>query len=255
MKHAQFQIFTTYEDALHELTSLGMEHPYSIEEQEGLLIGGFFETVPTRDLQNSILISAQDEIDWDEQLTFSPYYKEGVVEIDLADFSSTNDGNLLKLVAGPGFGDLSHPTTQLMLESLPDVVESKNVIDIGCGNGILTLASLLLGAKTAYGIDIEDEALEHAEKNAKLNDLPPKLFRKSLNISELDDSVYLINMTLHEQIEVYKSLKPLNINGLILVSGLLKDQKESFLDHFLTSNYTLIEEREKMGWISLLIQA
>lgn len=253
MKHAQFQIFTDYETALQELASLGMEHPYSIEEDGHILIGGFFEQIPSQDLKHSVMISFQDEIDWEEQLTFSPYYKEGIVEIDLADFSKTQPGNFLKLLPGPGFGDLSHPTTQLMLEALPASVKDKNVIDIGCGNGILTLSSLLLGAKTAYGIDIDDSALEHAQQNAELNHLGRNLFRKTLNISELDDAVYLINMTLLEQTQVYQTLPTDHLEGTFIVSGLLKEQKDSFFEAFPIKTAHLLEEREKSGWVLYIL--
>ncbi len=71
---------------------------------------------------------------------------------------------------GMTFGTGTHHTTKLCIEELEDIVDSsKTVLDIGCGSGILSIISLLLGAKEAYALDI-DPACEHvAYENADLN--------------------------------------------------------------------------------------
>ena len=76
----------------------------------------------------------------------------------------------LYLNPGLTFGTGSHPTTQLCLELLEDVVaEGDKVLDLGCGSGILGIAALGLGASHVIGVDIDPKAVDVAYENAEMN--------------------------------------------------------------------------------------
>ena len=63
------------------------------------------------------------------------------------------------------FGTGTHPTTQLCLELLETYTPlNGEVLDIGCGSGILSIAALKLGASRAYGVDVEPDAIPAARK-------------------------------------------------------------------------------------------
>ena len=127
-------------------------------------------------------IYQQAQVDWENQgALFAENFKDGKAHIDLQRFGTPAT---LKLYPGPGFGDLSHPTTNLMLELMQGALTGQIALDIGCGSGILSLAALLMGAKKAYGVDIDAEALLHAEKNADLNGLIYASFSRFLPTSE-----------------------------------------------------------------------
>jgi ribosomal protein L11 methyltransferase len=80
--------------------------------------------------------------------------------------------NLL-LDPGLAFGTGTHPTTALCLEWLDGQdLKDCNVLDFGCGSGILAIAALLLGAKEAVGTDIDVQALEASRDNAGRNNIP-----------------------------------------------------------------------------------
>ena len=71
---------------------------------------------------------------------------------------------------GLTFGTGSHPTTQLCLELLEDVVSTGDrVLDLGCGSGILGIAALSLGAAHVTGVDIDPKAVDVAYENAAMN--------------------------------------------------------------------------------------
>ena len=107
-------------------------------------------------------------IDWKQQWAMHGHqFHEGCVHIPFEGDPFSDQS--LRLAPGPGFGDFSHPTTHLMLNLLKNKLKGHNVIDIGCGSGVLTLAALLLGASSAYGIDIEPAIIEHAKGNIALN--------------------------------------------------------------------------------------
>jgi ribosomal protein L11 methyltransferase len=77
----------------------------------------------------------------------------------------------LWLVPGMAFGTGKHATTQLMVEFIEETVKpTDTVIDIGSGSGILAIAAMLWGAKSAWGVDVETLAVESATTNKNLNE-------------------------------------------------------------------------------------
>ncbi|MEC4983725.1 MAG: 50S ribosomal protein L11 methyltransferase [Oscillatoria sp. PMC 1068.18] len=82
---------------------------------------------------------------------------------------------VLRLDPGAAFGTGTHPTTQLCLESLEMRfsfnAENMVVADIGCGSGILAIASALLGAEKVYAVDIDPLAVRAAISNSELNQI------------------------------------------------------------------------------------
>lgn len=88
------------------------------------------------------------------------------------------DAAAINLVLDPGmaFGTGSHPTTFLCLRWLCDTVETgENILDYGCGSGILAIAAAKLGAGSVLGVDIDEQALIAARDNAERNEVNLKL--------------------------------------------------------------------------------
>ncbi len=78
------------------------------------------------------------------------------------------DRTVLRLDPGLIFGTGAHATTRMCLEAL-EACGGKNVLDLGCGSGILSIAAILLGAEYACGCDIDEKARDIAMENAALN--------------------------------------------------------------------------------------
>ncbi|HMV60864.1 MAG TPA: 50S ribosomal protein L11 methyltransferase, partial [Agitococcus sp.] len=86
--------------------------------------------------------------------------------------------NAINLLLDPGlaFGTGTHPTTALCLEWLDGLdLQDKIVVDYGCGSGILAIAALLLGAKHAYCVDTDPQALLATKDNAARNGVADKM--------------------------------------------------------------------------------
>lgn len=82
------------------------------------------------------------------------------------------DPRAINIVLDPGvaFGTGAHPTTRLCLRWLCEAVTPESdVLDYGCGSGILAIAAMKLGAAAARGIDIDPQAVEAARLNAQRN--------------------------------------------------------------------------------------
>ena len=77
---------------------------------------------------------------------------------------------------GLAFGTGTHPTTFLCLSWLDSLnLQGKNIIDFGCGSGILAVSALKLGASRAIGIDIDPQAIEASQENARRNNVTERL--------------------------------------------------------------------------------
>ncbi len=82
------------------------------------------------------------------------------------------DSDAINLIIDPGlaFGTGAHPSTQLCLEWLDENLRGgEDVLDYGCGTGILAIAAVKLGARHVAGIDIDPQAVEASRQNAQLN--------------------------------------------------------------------------------------
>ena len=176
------------------------------------------------------------KIDWDEQWALhAPNFQDGYVCVKPYG---------LRLKPGPGFGDLSHPTTRLMLDMMPNKIDMP-VVDIGCGSGVLSLAAHFAGAPKVYGIDIDDGAIKHAKRNAELN-AANVFFGKTL--PEIPKHcLVLMNMISSEQAIAWHAQKKLHPHvEKMIVSGIFVQQEEY------ASYGQLVEKRELEGWLGFL---
>lgn len=85
----------------------------------------------------------------------------------------------IKVILNPGisFGTGKHETTQMCIEFLETLITPNcTVLDVGCGSGILSITSILLGAKSSLGVDIDPLAVKIAKENAQLNNIKEDSF-------------------------------------------------------------------------------
>ncbi len=193
-------------------------------------------------------------IDWEEQwrLHARNFKGDGFVHLD---FPAKN----IKLAPGPGFGDLSHPTTRLMLQVMEPRVAGKQIVDIGCGSGVLTLSSIGMGASSAIGIDIELDAVVHAQKNSLLNNLENKIsFYHSDNyfVPNHWANCIVMNMITSEQkiawkhyIDIFRDAREL------IVSGILVAEKEKYLLEVGQKGWRLSDSLEEGEWCAIHLLA
>ena len=100
---------------------------------------------------------------------------------DLPDDAQADDAAIVRLDPGLAFGSGTHPTTALCLQWLDelasrDELQGREVLDFGCGSGILALAALKLGAARAVGVDNDPQALIASADNAQRNGMAIDVF-------------------------------------------------------------------------------
>ncbi len=248
---------STEEEALEELASYGLLYPSLLEDAEtgektlcavadpSLFPSSWKHIVSYTPIE-------QTEISWRQQWdTFSPYFKDGVAKIPLSDFLPDSK-ETLTLLPGPGFGDLSHPTTTLSLKLLAEMAPNQTLIDLGCGSGILGLAALKWGAHFVYSLDIDPEALKHTLENAIENDLQDRIFLSTSLPTLLENipTLLVMNMTFGDQKQALKSLS--FSPDVWVISGILEEQKEAYLDWAEERGLKLQSYLAQDGWIACI---
>ncbi len=161
---------------------------------------------------------------------------------------------VLHIEPGLAFGTGSHPTTKLCLETLEKYIkDDSTVLDIGCGSGILSIASLLLGAKSAFGVDIDKLAVKTALANAKENGFEPPVFNAvNGNLSDKVEgkfSVVVANIVADIIMEFNTQVGQfLDDDGVYITGGIIDARKDEVLYSFAQNGFTVIEQFEEKGW-------
>ncbi len=164
----------------------------------------------------------------------------------------------VNLILDPGlaFGTGTHPTTKLCLNWLDAAtLDCKKVIDYGCGSGILALAALKLGAKHVTALDIDPQALQATENNARSN----HLYTPKLSIGFPEDcrnvaDILIANILLTPLISLRDSFFDLlNSGGSLIVSGLLSSQTDQLIEAY-QGVFELHHSFQEEEWSLLVFQ-
>ncbi|CAG0911800.1 unnamed protein product, partial [Cyprideis torosa] len=142
----------------------------------------------------------------------------------------------ISLDPGLAFGSGTHETTSLCLDWLSNAsLQGKDVLDFGCGSGILAIAALLLGAKHADGVDIDPQALIASRDNADKNNIPAHRFPLFLpaDAPEREYELVVANILSGPLIGLVETLATrTQSSGKILLSGILRDQAQMVRDAY-----------------------
>ncbi len=167
----------------------------------------------------------------------------------------------LYLNPGLTFGTGAHPTTQLCLELLEEVLQSGDkVLDLGCGSGILAIAALALGASRAVGVDIDPKAADVAFENAALNGVGPDrlsvyagdvLSDKKLaaKLGPGQNRVVLANIVADVIIPLSaKAGEFMTPDGVFLTSGVIDGREDEVRAALEANGFAVVKHLERGGW-------
>jgi len=143
---------------------------------------------------------------------------------------------IIELEPGLAFGTGEHPSTAMCLRWLDShSITGKQVLDYGCGSGVLGIAAAALGASRCTGVDIDPQALLATEQNANRNRCQDLIRVKEPTQLPLQPEydVILANILSGTLLELTTDLQQLAAPGAELVlSGLLEQQAEQIIDGY-----------------------
>jgi ribosomal protein L11 methyltransferase len=139
----------------------------------------------------------------------------------------------VKILLDPGlaFGTGNHPTTALCLEWLDgEDLAGKSVLDYGCGSGILAIAAAKLGSKSIVATDIDPQALEATQENARRNELSADAIFTCLpeDVPHQQYDIVIANILSGPLVNLAPTiLSYLKPQGRLALSGILADQGQA----------------------------
>jgi len=219
------------------------------------------------------------ELDWSElwkqHFHPVPIGKRLLIIPAWMDFAA-GERTVVKIDPGMAFGTGTHPTTQLCLGILEDLLdphligalaEGKSqltMIDLGCGSGILGIAAVKLGVSHALGVDLDPDAVEAARKNSAVNGVGNRLDFFVGSLAEIKAGSFPIKRA---PLVVANILAPVIVrllagglsdivatHGKLILSGILEEQAVDVEAAVQESGMHLKEKRQDGDWLALLVE-
>lgn len=171
---------------------------------------------------------------------------------------NSKDRKVISIDPGVSFGSGTHATTKLCLETLEDYVSgSTTVLDVGCGSGILAIASLLFGGKSATGVDIDKTAVKTAIENGNANGFTePQL---TILEGNLVDKVFgkfdvvVANIVADVIIMFSKDVGNfMNDHAVFITSGIIDSREEDVQLALAENGFHVVRRVEENGWLVLV---
>ncbi len=197
------------------------------------------------------------EENWDElwRKFFKPRRigERFVIRPTWEEFAARPDDHVIVLDPGQAFGTGDHPTTRMCLELLERAdLNGKNVADVGCGSGILSVAAKMRGAKRVQGIDIEALSVEVARENSTINKVDCE-FVVGDSIFALDGAPFdvvvsnIISATLIAMANDFAD--NLVAKGTWIASGIIDQNWPDVQAAAARAGFEWVEERREDGWV------
>lgn len=174
------------------------------------------------------------------------------------------DRTVFVINPGMSFGTGSHHTTRLCLERLEKYIKpGMNVLDLGCGSGILSQVALLLGAESATAVDIDPNAAKIAGENAARNGIVTDRYRVFAGniledealVRQLSDRKYdlvLANIVADVIIALCPQIPNyLKEDGVYITSGIITDRGDEVLSAYQELGMKLINQSQSGDWLAL----
>lgn len=209
-----------------------------------------------------ITTSNVDEEDW--STAWKKYYHptkigERLIVVPCWEDYALKEGEVqVTLDPGMAFGTGTHETTRLCMKLLDKVItKDSTLLDIGTGSGILAITALLLGAKSALGVDIDELSVKVAKENADLNKVGDKIELVCGDLTEKISGTFDVltaNIVADVIIRLSHDVKQFMHEGSnLIVSGIITERCDEVITALEKVGLTITERAEENGWVALLL--
>ena len=213
----------------------------------------------------------------DENIVIKPTWEEYVPESAAGDAGS--EEIVIEIDPGTAFGTGAHETTKLCILALKKYLKSGDrVLDLGCGSGILSIAAMKLGAGMAFGVDIDEIAVDTSVENASVNNIPAGKCDKTAFPEEgqmmfikgnvLSDKELCNELTGYKADAVVANILadviiPLSDKagtfmkkgGLFISSGIINTKEEAVKEAILKNGFEIVEILHMNDWVSIVARS
>lgn len=191
--------------------------------------------------------------------------KKIMIKPEWEELSKPTDRLVFNINPGMTFGTGSHYTTQLCIEELENYVNDKtNVLDLGCGSGILSIISLMLGAESALAVDIDPNCHDIAIANAKRNNVDVSKYEVLAGNIITDEKLceyikskkyplILANIVADVIIAILPLVKDsIEEDGIFIASGIIEDRISDVKEALAENGFEIITQKQRKDWVALV---
>ncbi len=186
-----------------------------------------------------------------------------VIKPSWEDYDNTEGRIILEIDPASSFGTGKHHTTRLCLELLEKYLsEGDRLLDMGCGSGILSIGAMLLGAGSAVGVDIEENAAVTALENAEKNHISPEVYKTYYgNIlsdeglaAQIDEKYDIITANIVADVIIAMKeyfVRYLKKGGILIISGIIEERMDETIAELESAGFSESEPYVKEGWAAV----
>ena len=243
--------FESFSEDEHNLKAYIQEDKLVLKDVEGILNS-------IKKLTNiSYKIKKIKQENWNEkwESNYFPVIINDICAIRAPFHKKINCKYELIIMPKMSFGTGHHETTELMIKQILNLnFKNKNVLDVGCGTGVLSILASKLSANQVTGIDTDDWAFQNSIDNSKLNNVDDIHFFHgdvhSITKNKYDYIFANINLnTIIDQLSTYINL--ITSKGSILISGFYEENEEIILTLVKKLKLKVVTKKNKNKWLML----
>ena len=214
-------------------------------------IGEFFK-IETATIQDS-----DWENSWKDYFDILNIGEKFVIVPTWREYENEEDKYVINIDPGMAFGTGGHETTSLCIKNLEKYVKPHdNVIDVGCGSGILSIAASYLTDGNLKAVDLDKLAVDVSRENFALNNLENRIEVEEASLLTKETKKYdviVANILAHIiELMLEDAYKLLEDGGYFITSGIIKDKKDELLEKMLKQGFKLVEETSDNEWYSFV---
>ena len=215
-------------------------------------IGEFFK-IETTTIQDS-----DWENSWKDYFDILNIGEKFVIVPTWREYENEEDKYVINIDPGMAFGTGGHETTSLCIKNLEKYVKPHdNVIDVGCGSGILSIAASYLTDGSLKAVDLDKLAVDVSRENFALNNLENRIEVEEASLLTKETKKYdviVANILAHIiELMLEDAYKLLEDGGYYITSGIIKDKKDELLEKMLEQGFKLVEETSDNEWYSFVV--
>ena len=215
-------------------------------------IGEFFK-IETTTIQDS-----DWENSWKDYFDILNIGEKFIIVPTWREYENEEDKYVINIDPGMAFGTGGHETTSLCIKNLEKYVKPHdNVIDVGCGSGILSIAASYLTDGSLKAVDLDKLAVDVSRENFALNNLENRIEVEEASLLTKETKKYdviVANILAHIiELMLEDAYKLLEDGGYFITSGIIKDKKDELLEKMLERGFKLVEETSDNEWYSFVV--
>lgn len=219
---------------------------------QNINIGEFFKiettTIKDSDWENS----------WKDYFDILNIGEKFVIVPTWREYENKENKYVINIDPGMAFGTGGHETTSLCIKNLEKYVKPHdNIIDVGCGSGILSIAASYLTDGEIKAVDLDKLAVDVSRENFALNNLENRIAVEEASLLTKETKKYNVivaNILAHIiELMLDDAYNLLEDGGYYITSGIIKDKKDELLEKMLERGFKLVEETSDNEWYSFVV--